>query len=121
MAAFTWLLTELMVQEDMSRKAVNDSVDKRFPNRAEYGGTGAGCLFNKLVRYQITRIDVETLRTILQSLDTIYKRIYTNLSTLDNYFSRDIRRPLFEKYGSDSREYLWSKELIKLSYADRDL
>lgn len=59
------------------------------------------------------------IRPLLKVLKIIYEKIYTNQATLDVRYSVDIRTPLKHRFGIESKEYILSKKITALSYADK--
>lgn len=63
--------------------------------------------------------DKKKFDKILTMINDIYKNLYKNNYTLDSIFSKDVRKPILDKYGIKSAEYLASKKLTKISYKEK--
>lgn len=63
--------------------------------------------------------DKKRFEKILAMINDIYKNLYKNNYTLDSMFSKDVRKPILDKYGVKSPEYLASKKLAKISYKEK--
>lgn len=119
--SFIELLKELSSEHTLNHDSANKLVRFHFPNTSEFATKTTKNLFNKLVSHEIVKVETSKLPETLKLLDIVYKKLYTSLSTLDSYFSKDIRNPIKEKYKSHSEEYKMSKQFAKLSYQDKGI
>ncbi len=115
---FITLLKRLATQKKLiDEKELNEEILTLFPDKTFLAKQKkAKNYFKKLVFYQMGVINKTNLEEVLKLLDTIYKKIYTESSTLDSAFSQDIRKPIVLKYGRNSEEHKMAKKLAKLSY-----
>jgi integrase len=74
--------------------------------------------FRNLVKNKMGEIKSDNLEEALKLLNTIYTQIFKNISTLDNYFTQDIRKVIHFRFpdidGIQSKEYIFSKTLARL-------
>lgn len=73
--------------------------------------------FRKVVTETVTTNKIT--EELLVAICNAYRRLYTNIATIDNMFSKDVRAPISKKYGKDSDEYKLSKKLVKITFEEK--
>lgn len=68
-----------------------------------------------IVKNKMKNIDPELLDDAFYLIDNVYPRLYTNLNTLDNYFSQDVRTLIFKRFGA-GEYYEMAKEQVALPW-----
>ncbi len=102
-------------------KKVSDSNDiiGMFNNSNEYIPNNSKVHFRYYVGYLLKNIDKSLLKDAFEMINKIYANLYSNTKTLDSFFSKDVRKPILEKYGANSEEYKMSKNLVKISFSEK--
>lgn len=72
--------------------------------------------FRELVKERMAVVKQANLKDIFKDINKVYHKLITNPSTLDNYFTADVRKPISVRFGIDSREHKLAKELVRLDY-----
>lgn len=111
---FINLLKELSNTTTLTLQSSNDLVKKFFPN---FGNSKLKNLFRNLVKEKITEVPKKNIEEVLKLLNVIYPKLTPNTRTLDSAYSTDVRSQF--KTGSDIHKL--SKQLLKISYADKGL
>ena len=108
---FIKLMEQLIKIKDLDIQTTNEMITDAFPNADERKN-----MFRPLVEQRMEILKVHNLQKILKLLNKVYPKLFTNATTLDNYFSVDIRRPLAKRFGENSVEHKLSKKLARLDY-----
>lgn len=119
--AFMKLIKKLSrPNEEIDHNVLNDEIVRLFPNK-EYlrEAKGAKNYFIHLVPYYMTIIDKKLITTMFKDLELVYRKMYPNLSTLDKALSKDIRVPLFTRFGRNSEIHKIAKAGIKLKHEEK--
>ncbi len=108
------LLKTLESQEQLNNKIINECLDKYYTD-SNYLKKKTSNKFNKFLPWILPQVPIYELKEVFASLNIIFHRIYENLRSLDSKFSTVIRVPICKKYGRNSKEYLWSKTIMRLT------
>lgn len=73
-------------------------------------------LFRPLVKSKMAEVKKGNLKEIFKLLNKLYTNLYKNPSTLDNYMSEDVRKPISVRFGYNSPEHKLAKQLVRLDY-----
>jgi len=109
--AFIKLLEQLVKIKDLDLETTNEMIGDAFPDAEERKN-----MFRPLVMERMDVLKVHNIQKILKLLNKVYPKLFKNTTTLDNYFSNDIRRPLAKRFGENSTEHKLSKKLARLDY-----
>ena len=112
---FITVLKALSENAKLTKDMSDDMIIKAFPKSEYTEGSACKAHFRRLVKYIISRRrNIDALEVILNLINLIYPKLYTEASTLDNYFSQDIRVPITKLYGLKSPEHNLALELTAL-------
>lgn len=114
---FEEFITKVYNEEIKDIKELNELIKENFPDFSKKNKKYKN-LFRLLVAENVA--ESEDLEQSLTLLNIIYKNLFSNISTLDNYFSKDIRKPIFTKFGRYSDKHLMSKDLAKLDSNEKE-
>ena len=108
-------LKRVSEQDEIDKKELDDEVVAYFDFK-----TRAKFIFRQFITKQLETINASDLKTVLKLLDTIYKKLFIVMGTLDTYFSKDIRKPIAVRFGTKSPEHNMALNFARLSKADKD-
>lgn len=112
------LIDQLKQLKDVSNINEANDIIKTFPESKEYITKTSKVFLKNFVNYIIQNLDKKYLEEAFKLINHIYSKLYTNTKTLDSILSKDVRKPVLDKYGN-KEEYKMSKNLVKISFADK--
>lgn len=74
---------------------------------------------NKYFEDSLKKLKQELIERSLIAIEKIYRKMYTNLKTLDCYMSKHIRTVIADRFGVDSTFHKMSKNIVKISYEEK--
>ena len=116
--AFVEFLKDLSKDKVIDLVKLNEDITKKF-EYYKFIERNDKNYFRRLIGYYLLLIKKEDLPDVLRYLEIIYKKIYTNKSTLDAVLSVHIRKPIFERFGKNSEEHKLAKAITRLTYEEK--
>lgn len=74
---------------------------------------------NKYFEESLKKLKEELIERSLIAIEKIYRKMYTNLKTLDCYMSKHVRTVMADRFGIDSTFHKMSKNIVKISYEEK--
>ncbi len=116
---FTETLKVLLSTENLTNAIANQIILQKFPNKEFIEGKNIKNYYRKLIPYELKELDKKDFKDVLILIDQIYAKLYTSTVTLDSMISIDVRKPITERFGKNSKEHILSKKLVKISYKEK--
>ena len=123
---FKTLLGKLNAMSDITMEKVNGAIKKAYPKLEfldESKKEKAKVLIRPLVFWKVKNMkeDIDNVKTIFELIDDLYPKLYSNTTTIDNYYTSDVRQPVAKRFpsptgkkGDDSIQYALAKEIVAL-------
>lgn len=121
---FIKLFRELERIENLTQEQANKLITKAYPDHPfKVPGKTHNVLIRPLVYWKINNMveDRKTIKQIFELIDNVYPKLYTNVYTIDNMFTTDVRQPVLKRWPSptgnkhdDSYYYNLVKEMVAL-------
>lgn len=116
---FINLFKELNALDTLDHQTTNEIIKKYYPT-LPFDTKNIKTHIRPLVKWKMNNMKDHqlTIERIFELIDQVYPKLYTNVATLDNVFTNDVRQPVFKRWpdvdGENSIQYVLAKEMVAL-------
>lgn len=107
------VLKDINKLKTVSNESVNKIIIEAF-SETLFEGTTA--YFKHFLNYTLNLVESKSLRSIFNEINKIIPKLYENVSVQDNFMTKNVRIPIRNRFGANSKEYKLSKQLVALDY-----
>ena len=118
---FITLFKKLLNVATLTQEKANELIQKAFPKLEFTDKKDSKVLIRSLVFHTVKTMEPNqgTIEQIFELIDQVYPKLYKNPTTLDNYFTQDVRQPTAKRFPEvDGKEHIFytlAKEMVALS------